>query len=225
MIIKKLEIYIHGLPSKDNDNECILVQNNWDLLPTVTTLNLFGYRLYMADRTCDVNISAQRTPVLVVVDEKQRLTMQNLYNQYNGNQPFIFGDKQQLSANQIQALNTQAPFIADKIMDYKKEIWNEALTFLGINNILVDKKERMISDEVNSNNELINLNLQSYLAPRQLACKQFNKKFGFENTDKEISVRLRSDLHNIIKNTESIITDYNTFEDEKIINKDGENNG
>ena len=42
---------------------------------------------------------------------------------------------------------------------------------------MVDKKERLITDEANSNNELINLNLQSYLAPRQEACKQFNEKF------------------------------------------------
>ena len=75
---------------------------------------------------------------------------------------------------------------------------------------MVDKKERLITDEANSNNELINLNLQSYLAPRQLACKQFNEFFGFTNTEKEISVRVRSDLHNIIKNMESIINDYNS---------------
>lgn len=73
---------------------------------------------------------------------------------------------------------------------------------------MVDKKERLITDEANSNNELINLNLQSFLAPRVEACKQFNELFGFTGTDKEISVRVRSDLHNIIKNAQSIITDF-----------------
>ena len=73
---------------------------------------------------------------------------------------------------------------------------------------MIDKKERLVTDEANSNNELINLNLQSYLVPRQEACKQFNEKYGFTNTDKEISVRVRSDLHNIIKNAESIVNDY-----------------
>lgn len=192
---------------KENQ-ECILVQNNWDRLPTCSTMELFAYRLYEAQRTADVNIIAQKTPVLIKVDEKQRVMMEQLYNQYNGNSPFIFGDKSQLNDSQLQALNTNAPFIADKVMDYKKEIWNEALTYLGINNIMVDKKERLITDEANSNNELINLNLQSFLAPRQLACKQFNEKFGLTGTDKEISVRVRSDLHNIIKNEQSIIKDY-----------------
>ena len=135
--------------------------------------------------------------------------MENLYNQYDGNQPFIYGDKKQLNSDALKCLKTDAPFVADKIMDYKKEIWNEALTFLGINNIMIEKSERLITDEANSNNELINLNLQSYLAPRQEACRQFNEKFGLTGTDKEISVRVRSDLHNIIKNYASVVNDFN----------------
>lgn len=182
--------------------------NDWEQTPTALTLELFAYRLYEAERTCDVNIKAQKTPVLLLIDENQRLMMENLYSQYDGNRPFIFGDKNQLSPEVLRAIKTEAPFIADKVMDYKKEIWNEALTFLGINNIMVDKKERLITDEANSNNELINLNLQSYLAPREEACRQFNEKFGLVGTGKEISVRVRSDLHNIIKNAQSVVNDY-----------------
>ena len=181
-------------------------------------MELFALRLYEAEQTAMVNIKAQKTPVLLLMDEKQRLTMENLYSQYEGNRPVIFGDKNSLGENVIKAINTQAPFIADKIIDYKKEIWNEALTFLGINNIMIDKKERLITDEANSNNELINLNLQSYLAPREEACRQFNEKFGFTGTDKEISVRVRSDLHNIIKNAQSIVQDFK--EQENIENID-----
>lgn len=193
--------------------ECILVQNNWDRTPTAGSMELFALRLFEAERTADVNIKAQKTPVLLLVDETQRLTMENMYAQYDGNKPFIFGDKKNLNPDSLRSIKTDAPFIADKIIDYKKEIWNEALTFLGINNIMVDKKERLITDEANSNNELINLNLQSYLAPRQEACKQFNEKFGLTGTDKEISVRVRSDLHNIIKNAESIVNDYKKLDE------------
>ena len=110
--------------------ECILVQNNWDRTPTAGSMELFAYRLYEAERTADVNIKAQKTPVLLLVDENQRLTMENLYSQYDGNKPFIFGDKNSLDEKDIRSIKTEAPFIADKIIDYKKEIWNEALTFL-----------------------------------------------------------------------------------------------
>ena len=205
-----------GLPAIQSDamlsymqnNECILVGNNWDMTPTCGSMELFARRLAEADRTCDVNLKAQKTPVLVVVDEKQRALMENLYSQYDGNAPYIFGDKNQMSKDILKAINTEAPYVIDKVTDYKKEIWNEALTFLGVNNIIVDKKERLITDEANSNNELINLNLQAMLAPRQEACRKFNEKFGLTGTDKEISVRVRSDLHNIIKNMESIVADY-----------------
>ena len=197
-----------GLDGQE-DKDCVLVMNNWQRIPTASTIELFCQRLAEAEMTASVNIKAQKTPVLIVVDENQRLMMENLYAQYDGNKPFIMGDKNQLSADSIRSINTGAPFIADKIMEYKKQIWNEALQFLGINTLQTEKKERLITDEASSNNELINLNLQSMLVPRQEACKQFNKLFGLEGTDKEISVRLRSDLYNIIKNEESVITDFN----------------
>ena len=209
---RELYIGLNPLDSeKDKENkeykECILVQNNWEALPTVSSMELFAWRLYQASRVCDVNIEAQKTPVLLVADETQRLFLENLYQQYNGNQPFIFGDKDQLGEKTIRSINTQAPYVADKITEYKKEIWNEALTFLGVNNIMLEKKERLVTDEANSNNELINLNLESFLAPRLEACKKFNEKFGLTGTDKEISVRVRSDLYNIIKREMSTTTE------------------
>ena len=227
------EINIYGLPTKVNcysygyqdmrmlytglnktkDNkECIMVMNTWDRTPTCSTLELFALRLYEAERTCDVNIKAQKTPVMLVVNDTQRLTMKNLYSQYDGNEPFIFGDKDSLSADNLKAIKTDAPYIADKLMEYKKEIWNEALTFLGINNLSLEKKERLITDEASSNNEVINMNLQSYLVPRKEACKLFNEKFGLTG-DKGMDVRVRSDLFNLIKQNESVINDYTEIDE------------
>ena len=93
-------------------------------------MELFALRLYEAERTADVNIKAQKTPVLILVDENQRLTFENMYSQFDGNKPAIFGDKNNVGLENFSVLKTDAPFIADKVMDYKKEIWNEALTFL-----------------------------------------------------------------------------------------------
>ena len=193
---------------EEQEKECILVMNNWDRTPTAGSMELFAWRLYLAQRSCDVNVSAQRFPVMVVGDEKQRLMLENLYNQYNGNQPFIFGNKNQLNSDMLKVINTEAPYVVDKLTEYKKEIWNEALTFLGINNISVKKKERLTENESNENTELVNLNLQAMLAPRLEACRQFNELFGLTGTDKEISVRVRSDLENVIKREQSIVSDY-----------------
>ena len=203
-----------GLTGVDNDinSEAILVMNNWERVPTASTIELFALRLYEAERACDINIKAQRTPVLLTSDENSRFSMKNVYEQYDGNSPVIFGRKGQLTSDSIQAFKTEAPFVANDIMLYKKEIWNEALTFLGVNN-LSEKRERLVSDETNSNNEVINLNLMSYLAPRKYACKQFNEKFGLTG-DKAIDVKVRSDLDNIIKRSASVILD--EYADESI---------
>lgn len=217
-----------GFKNENNGDEkdttqAILVMNNFDRVPTIKTIELFAYRLYLAQRTCDVNIMAQRTPMLLLGTEKQKLTLENLYSKYDGNQPFIFGDKDIISSDMMKSIDTKAPYVADKVSEYKKEIWNEFLSFIGVNNIDVEKKERLIQGESNANNEVINLNLQSFLVPRQKACKQFNDLFGLTGTDKEISVKLRSDLFNIIKSNESIINDYNNNgipdEEEGVINE------
>lgn len=209
----------------DPSDYCVYVLNNQNRCATAWTLELFAYRLYLAQRTADTNITVNKMPYLVAVPENQRLTMENLINQIDENRPAVFGTKELASTikDDLRVLPTNPPFIADKLNDYKKEIWNEALTFLGINN-LNEKKERLITDETNSNNELINLNLQSYLTPRKEACKQFNKLFGLEG-DKAIDVKVRSDLYNIIKQEESVVADYNNdgkvdFEDVKDVKED-----
>lgn len=205
---RKLYCGLNEINGNDPYKEAVLVMNDYDMTPTLSMMDLFAYRLYECDRTCDVNVKAQKHPVMVICDENQRLTMENLYSQYDGNEPFIFGDKNQLDEKNLRAINTNAPIVLKQIDEHKKEIWNEALTYLGINNINVEKKERAVVDEINSNNELVNLNLDVYLKPRQEACRQFNELFGLTGTDKEISVRVNSDLANVIKKELSSVKDY-----------------
>lgn len=199
----------NGFKSETDTNEtyCVLVKNNPDMIPTEPSLRLFAYRLYEAERTTDVNIKAQKTPIMIIGDESMKLALKNLYLKYTGNEPVIYADKKQLGADSIRAISTKAEFLADKLMEYKKEIWNEALTYLGINNINVEKKERLVSDEAGANNEMINLNLQARLSVRKQACKQFNELFGLTD-ENAIDVRVRSDLNNMIKKYDSIASDY-----------------
>lgn len=204
---KDRELYVAGsnLPAEE---ECILVMNNYQRVPTCSTLELYAERLAEAQRACDVNIKSQRTPLLLLTtDKNQELSIRNMYAQYDGNAPVIFGDKNLLADNSVSVLKTDAPFVANDIKLYMREIWNEALSFLGISN-LNEKRERLITSEADSNNELVNMNMESYLIPRKQACKEFNDKFGLTGTSKAIDVKLRSDLYNIIKENESIISDY-----------------
>lgn len=213
---------INELNGNDELKEAVLVMNDIDMIPSVNSMTLFAMRLAECDRTNDVNIKALKYPIIIVTSENQRLTVENLYEQYDGNKPIIFGDTMQLVEN-FKCIDTKAPVILKDIDTHKKEIWNEALSYLGINNINIEKKERAVTDEINSNNELINLNLESYLAPRLKACKQINDLFGLTGTDKEISVRINSDLTNIIKKELSTAKEFVTEEDTEVIESGDDN--
>ena len=219
------KLYTGDNSEQSQKDSCILVLNSRQINPMATknTIELMAQRMCEAERSIDVNIKSIKTPLVLTVPDTQRLTVENAYNQYSGNMPFILGVKDQFDESKFKAINTGAPYIGDKLIAYKKEIWNEFLTFMGINNVLVDKKERLVTDEANANNEVVNLNLQSFLIPRQEACKKFNDLFGLTGTDKEISVKVRSDLYNVIKQEESIVSDFNhngiDDEEEGVVNE------
>ena len=198
---------------EEKGKECILVMNNFERIPTQATVTLFAYRLAEAQRTADVNIKAQRTPLLITTDQKQYFTLKKMYEEYDGNTPAIFADKNVITSDALKALKTDAPFIVNDIMEYKIKIWDEFLTFMGLNN-LAEKKERFVTSEVDSNNEVINLNLQALLIPRKDACKQFNEKYGLMG-ENAIDVKVRSDLYNLIKEYESVTRDYKSLKDEE----------
>ena len=200
------DLYIPDATGQEKTDECILVMNTYERIPTCATVELFAMRLAEAQRSCDVNISQTRTPILIRTDRNQELSMRNMYAQYDGNTPVIFADKYQINPEDIKVFKTDVPFIAKDIMEYKVQIWNEFLSTIGVSN-LDEKRERLITSEIDSNNELVNLNLQSFLAPRKKACQEFNDKYGLAG-DKAIDVKVRSDLYNIIKQAESITNEY-----------------
>jgi hypothetical protein len=156
----------------------VVIWNNYSRTPIVPIIRAYAYRLYQVEKTMDVNINAQKTPVLILAEESQRLTMQNMYMQYEGNEPFIFGNKSGFNPDSIQVLKTDAPFVSDKLMEYKHNLWNEAMTFLGVGNAKQDKKERLVADEVAANDEQIQSSRFHMLQARQDACEQINKMFG-----------------------------------------------
>lgn len=170
---------VNGYNRKLNENNSVIIFNNY--LHTNSQLDavMFAKRLYNLDRAIDVNANAMKTPIIIKCDETQRLTMLNLYKQYDGNEPYIFGDKA-INTNAIQVFKTDAPYVADKLYQLKTQIWNEALTYLGISNINVQKKERLITDEVTRNQGGTIASRYSRLNARRDACKQINAMFGLD---------------------------------------------
>lgn len=171
-----------GPPLIVNEN-CVLFRNNDEMIPTAFPIKLFAYRLAEISRTIDINIHAQKTPALITGTEKQKLTLKNMYAQWDGFEPVIFGDKT-LDADTLKVLNTAAPIVFPQLQVQKATIWNECLTFLGINNANTDKRERLISNEVEANDTHIDLSADCMLKCREADWAKAREIFGIETTVK-----------------------------------------
>lgn len=198
-------------------DDVVYIMNNELQKPTHEFMELFAYRLYETERTIDINLQAQKTPILIEGDAKTILTLKNVYMQYSGNTPFIFGNKQFDISNKLNVLKTDAPYIIDKLDVHKHQIFNDALTVLGIDNANTDKKERLITNEVESNEELIKYYLNCYYKTRKKACNDINKKFGLD-----IDIELNKDIIDLLNITENDIINYEDrgVNDGKIYNYD-----
>lgn len=168
-----------------NNVDCVLIRNNEDMIPTSYTIQLFATQLTRISRVIDVNINSQKTPILIKCSDKEKLSLKNVYSQWNENEPVIYGTRD-LDIEKFEVLRTDAPVVFDKLQIQKHEIWNECMTFLGINNANTNKRERLITDEVMANNELVDLSAKVMLETRKRACEQINKIFGTN-----IDVKLR----------------------------------
>lgn len=183
---------VNGYNKICNASDSVLIFNNFLHTPTILTIQQFARRLYEIQRAIDTNVKAQKTPVMILSSEEQRLTMKNLFMKYDGNEPFIFGDKD-MNIDGIKAVKTEAPFIADKLQILKHQVWNEALTFLGIENSNADKKERLVSDEVGSNYGNVEAQRNVMLNARKQAVEKINSMFGTN-----IEVHFRSELATMV---------------------------
>lgn len=202
---------VNGYNKDCTAEDSVLIFNNYLHTPTDLTIRLYAKRLYEIQRTIDVNVVSQKTPLLILTDEKERLTMKNMYMQYDGNQPVIFGSNT-LDTNNFQVLKTDAPYVSDKLIILLHQVWNEALTFLGIENSNADKRERLVSDEVSANYGHIEAQRNVMLNAREQACDQINRMFG---TD--ISVSFRSNMKTLVNG--------NLVEKEQFVEQtDGESN-
>jgi len=169
----------NGYQKQLTNTDSILIYNNMMHTNQIPLIRRYAYMLYELDQIIMVNAKAQKTPVLVQGSEEQRLTLKNLYMQYDGNQPFIFGDKN-LDINGLKAISTQAPYVSDKIYELKTQMWNEVLTVLGITNLNLQKKERLVTDEAASANGATIASRYSRLEARRMAADQINALFGLD---------------------------------------------
>lgn len=178
-----------GYQNQKYGTNSVLIWNNLMHIPSTMDIEMYARRLYNYDNIIDTNVNAQKTPILIKCTENERITLVNMYQQYDGGVPVIFADKFGNTENGFTVLKTDAPYVADKIYQLKMDIWNEAMTFLGVANESVQKKERLIKDEVQQSQGGTLASRYPGLVARQQACDQINAMFNLN-----VSVKFREDI-------------------------------
>lgn len=180
-------------------NNSVIIWDNMLHYDTSNKMEIYAKRLSNLDTIIDINCNAQKTPILLKGTQQQRLSLINAYEKYDGNQPVMFGTENFLEGNEnaFTVFKTDCPYVADKLYELKVNLWNEALTYLGVASSVIQKKERMIKDEVNRLQGGVMANRYSRLNARQQACEEINRMF---NTN--ISVEFR-DIFEQNKNSET----------------------
>lgn len=177
-----------GYNTRRTAEDSVIIYNNLLHSPTVPLLMYHAYNIANVERTIEINLNQLKRPYIFLVPENQRYTFIKLVNDIKNNQDVIIGNKD-LNLDNINPINTITPNNTLDLYTLKKRYYNEALTDMGINNLNVDKKERLVSDEVSSNDEDVLINRNSMLYARKMACKQINDMFGLN-----VDVKFRNDF-------------------------------
>lgn len=166
------------------ENNSIIIFNNYLRVPMWVTLQQYAWRLARTQRIIDINIEQQRTAKVMQVPQSKRLSYLNFEKEIDEGKPWVHGDEDLDFENEIKVFDTSTPYVANEVQVYKHQLWNEALTYLGVENVNTDKKERLISDEVINNMGDVESERFTRLNARKQACDKINELFGL-NVDVE----------------------------------------
>lgn len=170
---------VNGFNYECTEDNSVIIFQNYLRVPMWLTLWQYASRLADTQRTIDINCRQQRTARIIRCSEDQRLTYLNAAKEVDEGRPWVHGDKN-FDLDAFQVFDTTTPYVANELQTYKHQLWNEALTYLGIENVNTDKKERLISDEVVNNMGDVEAERFTRLNARKQACDEINRLFGLD---------------------------------------------
>ena len=176
---ERMAYSVNGINVNLTRENSVLIFNDYLRVPMIPTLQLYAQRLAEIDRTIDVNVMNQKSPKIIKCKDKERLTFKNLMMQVQGNVYYVLADKS-LDMNNVDVLDVSSPYVGNELQILKHQYWNEALTFLGVENVTTEKKERLVSNEVMSNMGDVEAQRFVRLNARKQACQEINRIFGLE---------------------------------------------
>lgn len=201
--------------------ECVVMKNSPLYVGIFPYLNFYAKKLALTSRTMDQNLTMQWTPYIITGDRRMLQQFKVFMKKILQGVQTIFTSKG-FRMEDVNVLQTNAPFIADELHGMKQAILRECMTMLGIENANMDKKERLVADEVNANNQQVIASRNIWLSERKKAIEELNKKF---NLNASVEFAPYEDFEEILKLVEldgnTSLTD---FKDDLTIKKEGGNN-
>lgn len=174
-------IYAYNVAGKNvklDSNEYVLCFNNYLMFPTVTPMRRFSRIIGDISRTLEVIINAEKVPFVFYGKRKIMLTFKKLFNRVKRNEPAIFLDSNIVDPDSIKTLDLKHQFNGVSIFELKRSYLNEALTFIGVDNSAISKRERVNSVESELSNGINEVSREAGLRSRKEFCKKFNEMFG-----------------------------------------------
>ena len=184
---------INGYSVDLTEENSVLIYNNQLRFPMLPVISWFAQRITGCDMAIDMNVANQKVSKVGVVDEKTKLSIENILHQYDDGVGTILTTKN-FNPNQITNLDLSSPFTAADVMAVRNQIFNQALTYVGVENVNTDKKERMVSNEVYGGMGAVEAQRFTRLVPRTDAAEKINEKFGLNiEVDFRSGVYIRTD--------------------------------
>lgn len=175
-----IENTINTNPYLDYDVKGVIVCQNNDLyIPTRKILEYYVNKLVEVELSTFTNIYLQKFPFLINTTKDNEMTMKTLISKVDKGEPYIMYNKKIADlTTAVDVFNLNVPFVADKLLQYRFETEREIYTLFGFNNNF-EKKERLLTDEVNVNNDFINCNIDSMFKKRKEFAELMNAKYGW----------------------------------------------
>lgn len=174
------------------DDSTVLLYNNDLALPTHEYVDQYAHEMAEVKRSINANIRLQKFPYLFETNKNNKNSLKQLFKEIEDGEPAIFGNKD-INIEGINVLGLQVPYVADKLNEYRYDLEREILTFFSLNNTF-EKKERLLVDEINSNNDFISRQAEIMYQCRLKVAEELKKKFGYD-----VKVIKTNDLYNKLK--------------------------
>ena len=197
-----IENTVNTTYTRDNDNEeginsALVCQNNDLALSTREILEYYVNKLVEVELSTFTNVYLQKFPFLINTTRDNEQTMRTLISKVDKGEPYIMYNKKIADlSNAVDVFNLNVPFVADKLMQYRFETEREIYTLFGFNNNF-EKKERLLTDEINVNNDFINCNIDIMYKKRKEFAELMNNKYGWN-----VQVTKRYEIKEEVENSE-----------------------